>query len=459
MNNFFDLGNLNNCTFEKYIEILDPETLEDVNNAKLQYCLELDKISLSDIGETERKAIGRLRKEAKKKKQKIESSVPTASTSSTQKIISSDNDLLYRVESEEDIWNLWYNFVKECKNNDNMHSFSLEKIGIIQCGYTVKMRSCFIPELYPLLVVKPTIIDPCKNLNEKLIDVFESETINNFKSSLKRFKKENVENEEAVFISKIFKLLINGSMDEKKLKLINKRESNLSYYLIWPLMEAVSSKVSFEVGEYKLVAIHNEIIRRNDDILKNLNYNADDCHTCHINKKYIELSLLEISSKFSEKNEAKFTKDHVKAGFGALAILQEIGHIFCFGSLETFSSILVYFVHVMGDKIRLWSLELVSAGVCVMDLIHTATIPTEVDDEVNLRELVRLLWTFRHGLELTMEKVNQLFREHKAVELSLAMEKSDVNEVSRNSIPSSFEKGCILKIKGDYIPGYEELQV
>lgn len=30
-----------------------------------------------------------------------------------------------------------------------------------------------------------------------------------------------------------------------------------------------------------------------------------------------------------------------------------------------------------------------------MNLIHTAVIPTEFDDEANLRELVKLMWTFK----------------------------------------------------------------
>lgn len=211
------------------------------------------------------------------------------------------------------------------------------------------MRSCLIPELYPLLVVKPAIIDPCQNLNEKLVPVFESQTLDDFKLCLKRFKKENVESKEAVFIDKVFKLLLKGSMDQNIVRLMKKGESNLSHYLIWPLMQVISASVSFEVGEYKLEAIRNEIIRRNDDLLKNLNYNADGCHTSFINKNNVEVSLLEISGSFSETSQGRFTKDHIKAGFGALALLQEIGNLFHYGSLDTFSAILVFFVHVLGE--------------------------------------------------------------------------------------------------------------
>ncbi|KAI9263809.1 hypothetical protein EDC94DRAFT_606202 [Helicostylum pulchrum] len=149
-----------------------------------------------------------------------------------------------------------------------MHSFSLEKSGIVQCRYTVTMRSCLIPELYPLLVIsvtgyirywlhpllviKPTIIDPCLNLNEKLVPVFESQTLDDFKLCLKRFKKENAESKEAVFIDKVFKLLLKGLMDQNIVRLMKKGESNLLHYLIWLLMQVISANVSFEVEEYKL---------------------------------------------------------------------------------------------------------------------------------------------------------------------------------------------------------------
>jgi hypothetical protein len=50
-----------------------------------------------------------------------------------------------------------------------------------------------------------------------------------------------------------------------------------------------------------------------------------------------------------------------------------------------------------------------------------------------------------------LENVNKLRKEHEAI----ARETAD----RATAIPTSFEKGCVLKIKGDYIPGYEELQV
>ncbi|KAI8079250.1 hypothetical protein BDF21DRAFT_38049 [Thamnidium elegans] len=95
-----------------------------------------------------------------------------------------------------------------------------------------------------------------------------------------------------------------------------------------------------------------------------------------------------------------------------------------------------------------------------MHLIFTAVIPTEYDDsESKMRDLVKLLWTFKFGLNLTLENVEKLHKEHQAVELAIARETTDRATAAATSIPTSFEKGSILKIKGEYIPGYEELEV
>ncbi|KAI7896303.1 uncharacterized protein EV154DRAFT_389809, partial [Mucor mucedo] len=62
-----------------------------------------------------------------------------------------------------------------------------------------------------------------------------------------------------------------------------------------------------------------------------------------------ELSLLKISGGIEEESQGRLTKDHGKAGFGILSMLQRIGYMFPYGSLETFSTMLLYFVQVLGE--------------------------------------------------------------------------------------------------------------
>lgn len=89
----------------------------------------------------------------------------------------------------------------------------------------------------------------------------------------------------------------------------------------------------------------------------------------------LELSLLEVNGPFGFSDIPRSTKDHIKRSFGTLAILQEIGHFFEFGSLDTFQKIRVCFAQALGKgnnflkcnvtdmfvyievEIRLWSLE------------------------------------------------------------------------------------------------------
>lgn len=54
-------------------------------------------------------------------------------------------------------------------------------------------------------------------------------------------------------------------------------------------------------------------------------------------------------------------------------------------------------------------------------------------------------------MNLTLENINKLREEHEAVELAIARETADRATVTATSIPTSFEKGCILKINGEYI--------
>lgn len=138
-------------------------------------------------------------------------------------------------------------------------------------------------------------------------------------------------------------------MNPDMLEMIKKSEANYSSYLIDPFMKIVSdfveaNKCFYQIGEYKLEAIHKGIKRRHDVRLENTSYNADGCHMSTVAGEYIELSFLEVSGSIIETSQARFTKDHVKAGFGALALLQEIGHLFKLGSIETFSSILVSYL-------------------------------------------------------------------------------------------------------------------
>ncbi|KAG2231924.1 hypothetical protein INT48_001438 [Thamnidium elegans] len=193
-----------------------------------------------------------------------------------------------------------------------------------------------LEELYPFLILKPSIKSPLQPYNEEIIKAFGCGSVADFAKEVKLFKANHKQVNAAKFISKI--------------------------------------------GQ-----------GRHDVKLVNTSYNADGCHTSTVAGKCIELSVVEVSGSINETN-------------------------------------------------------------CVMHLIFTAVIPTEYDDsESKMRDLF--------GLNLTLENVEKLHKEHQAVELAIARETTDRATAAATSIPTSFEKGSILKIKGEYIPGYEELEV
>jgi hypothetical protein len=220
-------------------------------------------------------------------------------------------------------------------------------------------------------------------------------------------------------LSKVVKVLVEVPINAQKYQWLCKSEANYSEYLVWQLFKSVTKfsncdTLCFQIGDYKLESIKNEIARRGDEKLKSCSYNADGCHTVVIGGKVLELSILEVTGAFGLSDISRATKDHVKGGFVVLALLQEIAHTFEFGSISTFHQIKVYFVQTLGnensflkfsitnifvyieEKMRLWKIEQASPRVCVMELINTATVPTKYgDSEVDIRDVVNLMWAYK----------------------------------------------------------------
>lgn len=506
MEEFFEKENCENWSLASYLAKSNARTNEDFNKAKANYILKMLNLKNSKEYKGHKRLIGQLIKDAKNLKFEPENSIPTninisgdvvssivGSTSSVLNInnnrkrrtlqdraeqqseqqqeqeqsikrIKEDDNIFYQVDSEENIWDLWYQFFKECKADENMHEFSLEKVGIVQCGYKVKMRSCLVQELYDHMTIKePLLVNAFHDYEGDIAQVFSSENEMAFATNLKQFKQKYQQDNGAMFLSKILKLLLTVPINTQKQLWLKKSEANYSEYFVWQLFKIVTkfinnSSLCFQIGEYKLESIKHEIDRRGEEKLKSCSYNADGCHTAVVGGKTIELSLLEVTGAFGFSDIARSTKDHIKGSFGTLALLQEIGHLFEFGSLDTFQKIRVYFVQALEEEIRLWSLEQTSQGVCIMELLEMATIPTKFEDcEIYVRDVANLLWMYKSGLERSVALIEELKREHKEVKLKVA--RRVISSASTISIVSSLEKGCVLKIKGEYIPGYQELQI
>ncbi|KAI8354672.1 hypothetical protein BD560DRAFT_449601 [Blakeslea trispora] len=467
MSNFFNYENSENWSFSNYLQLNPVSNEAEFHKLKNKFVSEMQNINDPSLKRLARqhvknaKAMNYTPKSPRSVNITIKGNVDSSivgSSSSVLKINHSrvkralerdeivstiaDADIFYHVDSEEDIWSLWHKFFEECKADEGMHEFSWNN---------------------PVWIQKPNVINAFRNYEEDIAEVFSSEDSIVFASNLKKFKRKHDDDKNALFLSKIMKLLLDVPLDAQKTKWIQKTEANYSGYFVWELFKIVTkysieSSLFFQIGEYKLDAIKHEIQRRDDNILKGCSYNADGCHTATIGNKTVELSLLEVTGPFGQFDDARSVKDHIKGSFGALSLLHEIAYLFEFGSLETFCSIRVYFIQALGKEIRLWSLEQVSKGVCIMELMEIASVPTVFNDsEICMRDIANLMWIYKTGIEGSIEQIKRLEREHKEIKVSVAKKLVSPTAVIR--LTNSIEKNCILKIRCEHIPNYDELKI
>lgn len=165
MEEFFEKENCENWSLASYLAKSNARTNEDFNKAKANYILKMLNLKNSKEYKGHKRLIGQLIKDAKNLKFEPENSIPTninisgdvvssivGSTSSVLNInnnrkrrtlqdraeqqseqqqeqeqsikrIKEDDNIFYQVDSEENIWDLWYQFFKECKADENMHEF------------------------------------------------------------------------------------------------------------------------------------------------------------------------------------------------------------------------------------------------------------------------------------------------------------------------------------------------
>lgn len=88
-----------------------------------------------------------------------------------------------------------------------------------------------------------------------------------FATNLKQFKQKYQQDNAALFLSKILKLLLTVPINTQKQLWLKKSEANHSEYFVWQLFKIVTKFISnsflcFQLGEYKLESIKHEIDRR-----------------------------------------------------------------------------------------------------------------------------------------------------------------------------------------------------
>lgn len=141
-------------------------------------------------------------------------------------------------------------------------------------------------------------------------------------------------------------------------------------------------------------SVGKEFSRRN--IHSNEHYKSVGCILTLIDGVYMELLLLEVSGSFKLDDESRFVEDHVKAGYGLVAMLNEIAYTYNFASFDVFTTVRIFFLHAKKNKFRFWSFEMPSPGVNVPNLLNSVVIPDNCAScELPVESLCIELWNLR----------------------------------------------------------------
>lgn len=120
-------------------------------------------------------------------------------------------------------------------------------------------------------------------------------------------------------------------------------EISYNYRILWPILDSLSELIlatKFQPGEIRLKAICEELKLLNKD--NNDYYNADGVI---LNTKHnIEIAILETTGPLLISNNQKETQDYIKAGYGLVSILHNMGRIFSYGDFGIFKKIGAFFI-------------------------------------------------------------------------------------------------------------------
>ncbi|CAO3638030.1 unnamed protein product [Cunninghamella blakesleeana] len=361
------------------------------------------------------------------------------------------DDLYIFIVDQDSVWKLWSSLFKKLSRDEDLHEWSLERLNIVQCGNKLGHRVQLPTELCDMFNDPHTLISPFKSSNQEYIcEIFDAPNIT---TMLQKIRSSPLPDEELSFIINIITIFAGTVFKGKN---ISNSESNFSFRIVWPLMDLLTSdEVVFECGEYILKSMKEECKRRIDDpnVLKNSQYKSDGSFLYNGD---IEIGLLEVSGAYGNNDIKRHTKDHIKAGFGMLAMLNNLAHKYKFGSFDIFSSIRLFFIHVKDKRLRLWSFEMASSGIYIMNMIDHVNLPSEKETcEHDLRHLIKLLWTFKHLLFHTTKCINDLKNSHINTMKSISRNNTPDNEVKKLPYHLKFSKS--LKLDLPYIPDSDDL--
>ncbi|KAI9362617.1 hypothetical protein BD770DRAFT_315784 [Pilaira anomala] len=240
---------------------------------------------------------------------------------------------------------------------------------------------------------------------------------------------------------------------------VTDEEANYSHYVIWPLLDTIIvtvDKLKFHCGDYRLRSVDKAFSRRN--IHSNEHYKSDGCISTLIDGVYMELVLLEVSGPFKLDDESRFVKDHVKAGYGLVAMLNEIAYTYNFASFDVFTTVRIFFLHAKKNKLRFWSFEMPSPGLYVLNLLNSVVIPDNCAScELPVESLCIELWNLRTMLQQTVTALSNLRQSHIINQRAYNRSHRELPDLMPNLLTDSLRINPEVKLDVNYIPAYDEL--
>lgn len=364
-----------------------------------------------------------------------------------------DNQPSVYINCQDDIWACWKSYLE----NDSLHTYSLERLGIIQCGYQLQCRDHYPPELYNLLVYGSAArTNPVSNHAEIFDPIFDQAANKTLMARLlDTISYDDKQNPQVFMVASVINILRSTFSNN----CVCEHEGNYSHYVVWPLLDTIVNSVTrlnFHCGEYRLEAVDKEIARRR--IGGNHYYKADGCISAVIDGVRIELVLLEVSGPFKLDDESRIIKDHVKAGYGLVAMLNGIARLYNFASFDIFSSLRIFFVHAKKNKLRFWSFEMPSPGLYVLNLVNSVVIPDNCAScELPVESICIELWNLRSMLQQTLVNIDALKNSHIANQRAYNRASRNSPELQPTLLTDSLKIHSKVKLDVDYIPGCEEL--
>ncbi|KAG2228469.1 hypothetical protein BDF21DRAFT_376012 [Thamnidium elegans] len=359
------------------------------------------------------------------------------------------------INSQDDIWACW----KLHLNDNSLHKYSLERLGIIQIGNKLSCPEYYSIELYNLLIYKPApLINPISNNSEIFDRIFDLSSNKELMSrQLHQITYEEKQDPQVFMVAAVIEIFIKTIFADV---CVTDQESNYSHYVIWPLLDAIVTTVNnlnFHCGEYRLKSVDKELSRRS---ICSQHYKSDGCISTVIDNTRIELAILEVSGPYKLDEQSRFTKDHIKAGYGLIAMINEIAYLYKYASFDIFTKVRLFFIHAKKNKLRLWSFEMPAPGLYILNLLNSVIIPDNCAScELPMESLCVELWNLRAMLQQTLITIDNLRESHIVNQRIYSRAHRQSPDLVPTLLTDALRINPQVKLDKDYLPADDELAI